>query len=89
MSNVLLEAAATGRPVITSDIPGCKESVVDGKTGYLCEAKDEKSLYEKLLQFMQLPYEEKERLGKCGREKMENEFDKRVVVEETINSIAF
>lgn len=87
MSNVLLEAAATGRPVITSDIPGCKESVVDGKTGYLCEAKDEKSLYNKMNVFMQLPYEEKERLGKCGREKMENEFDKRVVVEETIKAL--
>lgn len=87
MSNVLLEAAATGRPVITSDIPGCKESVVDGKTGYLCEAKDESSLYEKMNQFMQLTYEEKERLGKCGREKMENKFDKRGVVKETIKAL--
>lgn len=87
MSNVLLEAAATGRPVITSDIPGCKESVVDGKTGYLCEAKDESSLYGKMSQFMQLTYEEKERLGKCGREKMENEFDKRGVVKETIKAL--
>ena len=36
MSNVLLEAAASGRPIITSDIPGCRESVVNGDTGYLC-----------------------------------------------------
>lgn len=84
MSNVLLEAAATGRPVITSDIPGCKESVVDGQTGYLCEAKDAKSLYNKMNVFMQLSHDEKNMMGKCGRKKMENEFDKKEVVENTI-----
>lgn len=39
MSNVLLEAAATGRPVITSNIPGCRESVENGKSGLLVEVK--------------------------------------------------
>ncbi len=48
MSNVLLEAAAVGRPVITSDIPGCREAVEDGKTGLLCRARDTGSLYEKM-----------------------------------------
>lgn len=84
MSNVLLEAAALGRPVITSNIPGCKESVVDGRTGYLCEVKNVESLYRKMQQFIQLSYEEKKNLGKNGREKMENEFDKKVIVEKTI-----
>lgn len=48
MSNVLLEAAATGRPVITSNIPGCKEAVDDGKSGLLCEAEDWNDLYRKM-----------------------------------------
>ena len=45
MSNVLLEAAASGRPLITSDIPGCREAVEDGVSGYLCPAKDANALY--------------------------------------------
>ena len=45
MSNVLLEAAAMGRPLITSDIPGCREAVDHGVTGYLCEARNADSLY--------------------------------------------
>lgn len=48
MSNVLLEAAATGRPVITSNIPGCKEAVDDDKSGLLCEAEDWNDLYRKM-----------------------------------------
>ena len=48
MSNVLLEAAATGRPVITSDIYGCREAVDEGVTGLLCTVKDADSLYEQM-----------------------------------------
>lgn len=47
MSNVNLEASATGRPVITTDIPGCRESVENEYTGWLCEPKSVDSLYEK------------------------------------------
>lgn len=46
MSNVLLEAAASGRPLITSDIPGCREAVENGVSGYLCLAKDANVLYD-------------------------------------------
>ena len=53
MSNVLLEAAATGRALITSDIPGCRESVEDGKNGYLCRAGDAESLEQAIRKFMQ------------------------------------
>ena len=49
MSNVLLEAAAIGRPVITSNIHGCMEAVSDGETGLLCNAKDTDTLYEQML----------------------------------------
>ena len=45
MSNVLLEAAASGRPLITSDIPGCREAVENGVSGYLCPARDADALY--------------------------------------------
>ncbi len=84
MSNVLLEAAATGRAVITSDISGCREAVDDGKSGMLCKVKSTDSLYKAMKRFTELSRTKRESIGKAGREKMEREFDKNQVVEETI-----
>ena len=87
MSNVLLEAAATGRPVITSNIPGCKEAVDDGKSGLLCEAEDWNDLYRKMSKIAQMSRIEREAMGVCGRDKMAQEFDKDKVVKKTIQGI--
>lgn len=87
MSNVLLEAAATGRPLITSDIPGCREAVEDGVTGYLCRVQDADSLYEKMEQMLRLRREERAAMGQRGRKKMEQEFAKELVVRQTIAAI--
>ncbi len=84
MSNVLLEAAAIGRPVITSDIPGCREAVENGTTGILCKPKDTESLYGAMKQFLTLSSREKSAMGDAGRRKMELEFDKKAVVLETV-----
>lgn len=84
MSNVLLEAAASGRAIITTDIPGCREAVDDGKSGMLCRVKSTDSLYKAMKRFTKLSRTKREALGKAGREKMEREFDKNQVVEETI-----
>lgn len=87
LSNVLLEASATGRPVITSNIPGCKETVNDNNTGYLVNVKDSDDLYNKMKKFVLLSAEEKSTMGKNARIKMENEFDKKQVVKNTIDKI--
>lgn len=87
MSNVLLEAAATGRALIATDIPGCKEAVEDGKNGFLCKKKDAESLENCLEKFLQLSSEERRRMGIAGREKMEREFDKKKVVEATMKAM--
>lgn len=87
MSNVLLEAAATGRPLITSDIPGCREAVEEGKTGFLCEVKNEEDLLQKMEKFVNLTRQEREEMGRCGRRKMEKEFDKKDVVAKTVEAI--
>ena len=84
MSNVLLEAAASGRPLITSDIPGCREAVEDGNSGYLCPAKDANALYEAMQRFMELSVEQRSEMGCRGRERMERQFSKTAVVAETI-----
>ena len=87
MSNVLLEASATGRPVITSDIYGCREAVDEGVTGLLCTVKDADSLYEQMKKMALLPREKREQMGLAARKKMERQFDKKVVVKNTIDAI--
>lgn len=87
MSNVLLEASAMGRPVITSDIPGCREAVEDGKSGYLCEMKNADMLFEKMKMMADKSLEEIEEMGRCAREHMEKLFDKNRIVEQTVEII--
>lgn len=87
MSNVLLEASAMGRPVIASNIPGCQEIFQDGKTGLGFEAKNEESLLRAINTFIQLPYEIKREMGQAARIKIENEFDRQLVVKEYTDTI--
>lgn len=84
MANTNLECAAMGRPIITSNIPGCKEAVIDGESGYLCEPKDTESLYEAMKRMLHTSREERAQMGRVGRKHMEDVFDKKKVVEETI-----
>lgn len=87
MSNVLLEGAAMGLPLITTDIHGCKEAIEDGKSGFLCKVKDSASLIDVMERFIVLSPEERKEMGLRGREKMINEFDRRFVVEQYIKVI--
>ena len=87
MSNVLLEAAAVGRPVITSRIPGCREAVVEGESGLLCPVRDQEAVYEAMKKMLSLAREERRTMGLRGRQHMEAEFDKNTVVRDTIRAI--
>lgn len=87
MANTNLECAASGRPLITSNIAGCKEAVVDGKSGFLAEKQNAVSLYEVMKKFTQLSYEERKAMGLVGRKHMVDVFDKRKVVDETIERL--
>lgn len=87
MSNVNLESAAAGRPVITTDVPGCRETVNDGESGYLVKAKETESLFRAVKEFISLPYKSKEAMGKAGRAKVEREFDRQIVVDAYLSEI--
>lgn len=87
MSNVLLEAAATGRPLITSDIPGCKEAVEENVTGFTCPVRDEDALYRAMKRMIALQQTDREAMGKAGQQKIQREFDKTTVVAKTVNAI--
>ena len=87
MANTNLECAASARPVITSNIPGCREAVVPGETGFLCEAKNADSLYAAMKEMLSLSPARRAEMGRAGRAHMEAVFDKRRVVERTIAAL--
>jgi len=80
MANVMLESSSTGRPVITTRVPGCKETFNEGITGFGCEARSVESLENAILEFLGLSHEEKEEMGRQGRKKMESEFDRNIIL---------
>lgn len=88
MSNVLLEAAATARPVLATDISGCKEGVEPGKTGILFAPRSKEALAEAVGRFLELSPEDRERMGQEARKKMEQEFDRQAVVASYIEEMA-
>lgn len=83
----LLEAAAIGRPIITTDAVGCREVVEDGMNGFLCKVRDAGDLAEKMDRMMSLPIEERARMGMHGRQKMVTEFDEKIVAKKYIEAI--
>lgn len=87
MANTNLECSSMGRPVITSNIHGCMEAVVENVSGFLCEPKNAQSLYEQMKKFIELPYETKEEMGRQARKHMEEVFDKNKVVSETVKEL--
>ena len=80
MSNVLLEAASMQKPCITSNVTGCKDIVVDGVTGFICNAKDTESLVKMMNKMQQLSQEERDRMGIAARELVKEKFAKHIVI---------
>jgi galacturonosyltransferase len=89
MANVLLEAAAMGRPIIASDIPGCQEAILSGYNGYLFKKKDSQDFYNKVTTFLNLSYVEKIVMGANSRKYITSKFSKDFVVNETIKYLFF
>jgi glycosyltransferase involved in cell wall biosynthesis len=76
---VLLEASAMAVPVITTDMPGCREAVEDGVTGYLCQPRSVELLIDAMMRMLDLPAAERTRMGAAARAKMERDFDETLV----------
>ena len=87
----MLEAASTGRPVITTRIPGCQETFEEGITGYGCAVRDSDSLKDAMARMYDTPWEKRREMGIAGREKVSGEFDRQKIVDayiEQINKVA-
>ena len=87
MSNTLLESAAMCRPLITTDIHGCKEAVEEGVNGWLVPLRDDEALYQAMKKLVALTHDEKVQMGLAGRERMVALFDKNMVVRKTMKEI--
>ena len=88
MSNVLLEGAAMAKPLIATNVPGCREIVDDGVNGYLIEPKSVKSLIETIEKFLSLNEIEKKKMGLASRQKVERNFDRNIVIEAYLREIS-
>lgn len=84
MANANLECAASGRPIITSDIPGCKEAIIEGVSGLLCMPRNTQSLYKAMKNMLSISNDKRTEMGKEGRRHMEKTFNKKRVVERTL-----
>ena len=87
ISNVLLEACATGRPIITTDRSGCREVVDDGLNGYMIPCQSSEGLIVAVEKFLNMTWEEKKAMGLAAREKVEREFDRQIVVEKYVEEV--
>ncbi len=79
LSRVLLEAAAMGKPLIATDVAGCRQVVVTGENGFLCAPHNAQSLADAMLQFIALAPEARAAMGNASRQKAEREFDEKHV----------
>lgn len=87
ISNVLLEACATGRPIITTDRSGCREVVDDGVNGYMIPCQSSEALIIAVDKFLSLTWDEKKTMGQEARSKVEREFDRQIVVEKYVDEV--
>lgn len=84
----LIEAAAMARPIITTDVAGCRDIINKGITGLLCEARDSNSLVRAIRCFLNLSHSERARMGVKGQKKMEQEFDENIIVRRYLSAIS-
>ncbi|NTW32419.1 MAG: glycosyltransferase family 4 protein [Bacteroidetes bacterium] len=83
----LMEAAAMQKPLITTDVPGCKDVVINGKTGWLCKSKDENDLAKKMIMIINTPKDRLLNMGILGRELMKKCFDEKIVIDLYIKAV--
>jgi glycosyltransferase involved in cell wall biosynthesis len=88
MPRVLLEAAAMGRPVIGSDVPGCRQIVREGETGFLAEARSGRALADKMIGMSQHDPTARESMGDRARKVVESDFSEELVDRAYLNALS-
>jgi glycosyltransferase involved in cell wall biosynthesis len=86
--NVLLEAAASGRAIISSRIPGSVDTFIEGISGFGCQVKNPKDLADAMIKFINLPLEQKKQMGLAGRKHVETHFNRQIVIDAYMDEIS-
>lgn len=89
ISKILLEAASMAKPIIASNVPGCRDIVEQASSGYLCRVKDPKDLELKMQKMLTLSNAELRQMGKRGREHIKREFNEEIVIKKYLKTIKF
>jgi glycosyltransferase involved in cell wall biosynthesis len=87
LPRALLEGAAMAKPLIAADVPGCREVVIDGETGYLCDVRSADSLAAAMRKMLELPLEARRKMGEQGRRKVEQEFCESRVIAKYLDAL--
>ena len=87
ISMTLLESASMAKPLIATNVPGCKEVIDDGINGFLCNVKDGRDLAEKMEKMLNLDEKKRTAMGKVGREKVVTDFNIKVVIDVYLKTI--
>ena len=87
LPRALLEGSAIGKPLIATDVPGCRDVIVHGKTGYLCAARSADSLADAMVKMLETPSAERLEMGRRGRQKVEDEFCETLVIAKYLEAL--
>jgi glycosyltransferase involved in cell wall biosynthesis len=87
LPRVLLEGAAMAKPLITTDVPGCRQVVDHGVNGLLCAVRDPRSLADAMLEVIRGGKARRSAMGAAGRRKIEAEYDERIAVGRYLEAI--
>lgn len=84
----LIEGAALGKPIITTNNVGCRDMVDDGINGFLCKKRDPEDLADKIAKFINLSDDEKREMCNKSRDKVLKEFDEKIVIQKYMDIIS-
>ena len=85
LPRALLEAAAMERPIIATDVAGCRDVVIDGETGFLCAVRDSASLAAAMRKILEMSYDERALMGFRGRNFIKSKFTESIVFDRYID----
>lgn len=83
----LLEAASMGKPLITTDTPGCRNVLIDNENGYFCKVKDSDDLAQKMMKMVELPHDQIKKMGERSRRLIIEKFDVKLVIWEYLKRV--
>ena len=87
LSRVLLEAASMEKPIITTDVPGCKDVVDHGVNGFLCEVKSSQSLAKSMIDMLSISSKSRDIMGTKSREKVIRQFNEDILIDKYLETI--